>query len=330
MFKRKFFSIAIGITLAAMVTACSSANKDKEDIPTLVKPPKESIKTVKAHVGYIENVYSVRGSAVPEEKMEMSFGHKGGNLAKLMVRPGDTVKVGDVLAELDDDDIRYTMQLQDQKVKLAQLDYDEAVAQKSSDYAIKKADINLKVEKLALEKAKEDLQKCILTSQMEGKVINVADLKLGDYIEAYKPIVTVANTSTFQVQCNIANSELVIGRKVNLLGPQGQKAEGEVVANSALESTADSTGNIVVVKLIGDDPGIRIGDAVQVVCILERKQDVVKIPRSCLKYDVNEKPYIEIYKNDDVIQRFVGTGIDDGEYVEIVYGVEEGDDIITE
>lgn len=73
--------------------------------PSLIETPKVTYNTVDVTKGSIVNKLSAQGNFVSARQQNLFFEQKGGNIAKVYVKAGDTVKAGDVLAELSTEDI---------------------------------------------------------------------------------------------------------------------------------------------------------------------------------------------------------------------------------
>ena len=55
--------------------------------------------------------------------------------------------------------------------------------------------------------------------------------------------------------------------------------------------------------------------------------DVLMIKMDALSFDEYNKPYVLIQSGDEKVRQYVGTGINDGVYVEITDGLSEGDTV---
>lgn len=326
-------SLVSGLTLLSVLTACSSTeNNNLEAIPTLISPVQEEIKTEKVIRGTLEKIGEIRGKITPVAKMDMYFKNKGGYLTKFNIKAGDTIKKGDVIAELDDSDIRFSIKQQDIKLKLAQLAYDQAVKNQSSDYEIQRAGLLLESEKLQMEQLNSSLKKCILTADMSGKVIYAADVKLAQFINSFQTLVTIADPNTQQIQCEGTNTNFGVGNKVSIK-LINSTLEGEVVSNTAQLKSGDQEvkkgPDIIVIKFSDPAKSTNIGDNVTVSCTVEKKENILLVPKKAVKYGAGDHPFVQIPVKGDVLDRYIETGLDDGNNVEVLSGLSEGEEVIT-
>jgi membrane fusion protein, macrolide-specific efflux system len=210
-------------------TACNFSKKNNlNSIPVLITTSQMNRTTVKVKRGNIQKELSINGSIVPTIKKDMTFTNIAGYLSKLNVKANDPIKKGEIIAELDSQDVEYEIKQEKVKVQQAQFDYDQAVKNKAIkmarekalydsnflpkaqfeddeiqfDSAIEDAKSNLETEKLNLEKVNEDLNRTVLRSDITGVVTYVPDLKLYQHIDPFQVIATVADGSSCQVQCN--------------------------------------------------------------------------------------------------------------------------------
>lgn len=183
-----------------------------------------------------------------------------------------------------------------------------------------------------LEFYSEQLQKTRLLSPYDSEVISVnTSLKIGDYIETGKEIVTVADLS-----------KLVLEYTSELLGSYrtGMKAEvnykdkvytGEIYTFPADSQYYDKpeqrTVKAIRFKLDEPPEGVKIGDKAVFSVELEKRENVIVIPRSALR-TIQDKSMVEVVKGNQKKEVYVEIGMVTDTMVEIRDGLEEGQEII--
>lgn len=306
---------------------CSVQDKSVDrSIPALVTPVKQEIKTAKVQLGTIEKKGSTTGTVTAVTKMDMSFKNKGGALAKFNVAAGDNVKKGQVIAELDTGDLDYEIKQQEIRVKQAQLSYEQAAAENGSEYAKQKLYLTLEAEKLAMEKLQQDLKGSILRAEMSGKITYAADVKLSQFIPGNEALVTISDTGNVQVQAEGALEGYALSTKASL-NLKGQSYNGEVVSNNTITS-GNSKVNRVIFKFIDKPKDVNIGDRIDITATLQKKEKVLLVPFKAVKYGDGNHPYVTIQENNDTLERYIEVGINDGDNVEVLNGVQEGETVI--
>src|SRR5206468_729251 len=101
--------------------------------------------------GTIERILDVNGRITPVDLVRLSF-HRDGRVNKVNIKRGDTVKAGDVLAELQQDEALDDLRVAEDAVTQAQRDV--ADARKAQAKKIKQAE-------LGVENAQEDLKRLL-------------------------------------------------------------------------------------------------------------------------------------------------------------------------
>jgi len=96
-----------------MLSACSLFPVEEEVLaPPLVEPEEITYRTVEATIGYIEDSIKKTAYFVPVIDKNHFFSNRSGRLKAIHVKPGDTVKAGDVIAELLTNDIEKEIEYQ--------------------------------------------------------------------------------------------------------------------------------------------------------------------------------------------------------------------------
>jgi multidrug resistance efflux pump len=101
----KKLTIIFALSLAALLTACSSA-------PTPTPDASSAAQSLPA-------VVSASGKVLPEQWANLSF-RAGGPIVELKVQSGDTVKAGDLIAQLDDVDAKLAVAQAEAALTMAQ------------------------------------------------------------------------------------------------------------------------------------------------------------------------------------------------------------------
>jgi hypothetical protein len=84
----------------------------------------------------------------------------------------------------------------------------------------------------------------------------------------------------------------------------------------------------VVAKFLKEPKNLNVGDGATVVCTFEKKEDVIVVPYKAVKAGEDGNAYVRIYEKEDIIERYVEKGVQDGDNIEITTGLSEGEIII--
>lgn len=184
---------------------------------------------------------------------------------------------------------------------------------------------------LNLKTAQDALKNAQLIAPIDGEV-TVVNNKVGDTIQkgGTTPIVTIVNKDNFELDCNIEQADiakLAVGQKVNVsVDAVGAELKGEVysVADSG---TADNNGIVtylVKTTIPNTDVKVRVGMSASAEFILKGVENALIVPVAAV-VNKDGKPSVEMENKTWVP---VTTGFTDGQKVEILTGLQEGDRIL--
>ena len=306
-------------------------------------------------------VLTASGYVVAQRKA--SVASKGtGRLVYLGVVEGDAVKKGQVIARLEDNDIKAQLaqakanlqlniaDLQDAKNNferqkklyssggVSQADYDAA------DSRYKRVLASIDVAKALVDAAEVDLENTLIRAPFDGTVLtknaDVGEIvsPLGASSTSRAAVVTMADMSSLQVEADVSESNI-------------QRIKINQDCEISLDAYPDSRYPAYVAKIV---PTADRSKATVMVKIAFRKYDKKVLPEMSAKVlfldsavdknTMNEKPLLVVpftsivKKNgqsfvfkvvdNKAVEVEVKTGRDSGNYTEILSGVEEGDKVI--
>jgi multidrug efflux pump subunit AcrA (membrane-fusion protein) len=161
--RRRIGLIIVLIGLLAVAAACSTAPNSNtrttgskgaaQATPTPVPTPLVSVKsTYKVARGLVTNNAEFTGRIVPAQQEELFF-RADGRVRKLMVHQYESVKAGQVLADLEIGNLERDLEMT--KLDLARSQVTAQAAEKARQNNIKRAQLNLEVAKLNLDAARK-------------------------------------------------------------------------------------------------------------------------------------------------------------------------------
>lgn len=161
----------------------------------------------------------------------------------------------------------------------------------------------------------------------------VADRSIypGDTPVAGTPMLSIVDISQVVARANVPvkdASYIKVGRPARLSGPEGDIPGVVTVVSPAV----DPTTTTVQVWVKADNPGekLRPGATVHVAIIAETIQDTVVVPVSALlNGDEGGQKVMVIDKDNVAHEHMVSVGVRQGDRVQIVSGVSEGDQVVT-
>lgn len=277
---------------------------------------------------------------------------------------GDSVRAGDVMAEIYDvpfrdayeqaqaqlrqsgaafsrDSTQFVRQqiLADQGA-ISQSEFDEARAQFQSSRA------QLEGARAALTQSRENLAQTRVRAPVTGVVLSRTAVR-GDLASSGQPLFELANTAAYEIRLWLSMEDWMatrVGMPVDLRrSNQGSVlARGMVTRISPQLDEASGLGEVVV-TLQETSGEVRQGMLMEARVLLQTLEEVIVIPRSALidqveTYIEPETNTVEIRRNYTVfvaqgdsiaLQRPLELGLEQGEQVQVLSGLEAGDPLIV-
>lgn len=224
----------------------------------------------------------------------------------------------------------------------------------------------VKQAKAALKQSNDDLSKTMIFSPMAGTISDLnkeqGEIAIGSQFQE-DVIMVVADLTEMEAQVNVDENDIVnvaIGQEaeVEVDALFGQKLEGVVyeIANSANTDAAGTANQKtefeVKVAITGEIAKLRPGMTASAEISTETKEDVIGVPIQSIavrtvdqltmegeevadaekRYTASDDGFVEIIfavENGKVVARQVETGIQSDDMIEVISGIEEGDEIVT-
>lgn len=329
-----------------------------------------SVKTAELKQEEISSLLMIPGTVQLAEEQIVYASPDKGELKELLVKEGQTVKVGDVLAKLQNPQLELEVeqnklaietanlkisqidkqlkQLKDKEKTLAeQIGKDEAKKQlgpeaEQLEMEKKLASLDLKqatLQKDMISKRQSELE---IKSTVDGVVLTVNMPKSSSLEGAMaEPIVHIGKLEALKATGLLSEFDTLkvsVGQKVTLKSdavPE-QKWDGEI-ENMALlpqqNQTSPQTGNQAVQYPVS----VKItGDlkslkpGFQVIMEIETDKKVANVLPMDALYDDGDQPFVYIVRNGKAEKKEVQTGITSGSKIEILEGISNEDQIIID
>ena len=329
---RGILCITIMLLFITNLSGCYLFPKEEEVLaPPLVKPPEITYETEEVKRGVIEKKITGSGTFVSVEQSNMFFKNRGGRLKAIHVEFGEHVEKGQVIAELDSGNLEYQIKQQEIHLKKAQTRLSQVKAYSDDKYERRMAEYDVELAKLNLDSLKRELDDCKLTADISGKVVFIDyDLNLGDYVDAYQTIIRIADPTKLQLQVSGSNlSDYSIGMEADVT-IRNETYLGKVVmtpADAPIDAPEHQRNNVrIEVEDLPED--VKIGESAQVSLILDRREDVIVIPRYLVRNYMGRK-YVLVLEDGLKKEKDVEVGLETPAEAEIVKGLEEGELLIV-
>ncbi|SDN23232.1 Multidrug efflux pump subunit AcrA (membrane-fusion protein) [Paenibacillus sp. yr247] len=336
----KLASRLVLITGAVVLLAgCSLLPKEEEALkPPLVKPVKENFELYEVKKGSITKKVSVVGTFKSSKTSNYYFKESGHRLAAMRVKVGDTVKPGDVLAELEKGDLETRIALQKLNLEKAQIasvqtrqvDPDQTLVNRLKA-------IDVEAAQLQLSSLQAELEKTKLTADSAGVITYLTDLQQGTVVDAFSTLVVLSDPNQLQLSYESTDSGTLSGIEVGMnvevkIGSSGN-IQGKVLRTPSSapptdnKAQADRNAKTIIVGVPSGTEGAEIGASADMTIIVEKRENVIVIPRTGLRSYLG-RDYVQVLNGESRKEVDVEKGLVTPTEVEIRTGLSEGQNVI--
>lgn len=288
----------------------------------------------------------------------------GGRLQSVSVQLGDAVRRGQVMAKIEDREIREqvnqadaslevakaTIRQREADLNVAQLNFDrsknlfqrqllakQALDDAESRYLAAEAQIDLSKAQLMqtearLQELRINLQNTTVTSPVDG-FVGKRHVDPGAMVSQNQPVASVVEISRLKLIVNVVEKDLRLVNagdtgRVEVDAYPGETFPGRIARVAPVLDPATRTA-LMEVEIQNTDNRLKPGMYARVSLTVEERKGTLVAPKNAV-IDFESKRGVWM-PNDDKRARFVPVqlGIEDAERVEITSGLKEGDRIVT-
>lgn len=333
---------------------------EKEEAETM---PETQLTVETAVVQPMDIIKSVDYTGVVAGKNEIDVSAEASaRVAAIYVHPGDTVSAGQKIAVLDTKD--YV-----NGVALAQDNYQQALAAKRTNevnlqsaqntynrirslyesgaatqqelenaqsaldlLSTGSADVAVSIAETNLKNAENQLAKCTITAPIGGMIGDVA-ITEGQMVSNGMKVAVITDASQFEVQLNVSESDISYIQQGNPVQVSIKSAREEafdgVVSSIAAVTDAGSAGYSVKVDVNDANHLIKSGMFAKVMLDTRSSLQTMALPINAVISKAGQSYVYLATEEGRAHQVEVVTGIRNQDYIEIVSGLEYGQEIIT-
>ncbi|MFD2370968.1 efflux RND transporter periplasmic adaptor subunit [Brevibacillus sp. GCM10020057] len=232
------------------------------------------------------------------------------------------------------------------ETKLAAIEWEKAKLSlaalqdpKEREYEVERAKLNLQQKQVELANLESRWTETRLVSPIDGTVLFVSNVQVGDEVDAYQKLVTVGDPTKLHVLYSAPDKEALKdvqeGMKVSLTIQGGKKAQGVVVQTprSVPSGLPEDVAELYQRSLLifpGKLPeGVQLGTPVTIEVILEQKEQALIIPKQAL-HEFSGRKYVKVLDGKTKKEVDVEIGIQNNTQAEIISGLAEGQLVILE
>lgn len=305
--------------------------------PPLVKPVKENFELYEVKRGTVVKQLNVTATVTPSSSETLFFKESGGRIQSINVKLGDTIKPGDVVAQLDAGDLDSRIRLQELNLEKTKIALDQVKeTQRGDETAIRLKMIDVEAARIQLDLLKQQLEKTKLVSNLNGIVTYMDTMKQGDPVTAFKSIITVADPNKVQLLYEASNPSdlngVAVGMDVKVKLQSGEVA-GKVLQTpasapiSTIKEQMEKNAKTVIFGIDNLQQQAKLGATVSVVIETDKAENVIVIPRGALRSYLS-RDYVQVLEGESRKEIDVEKGLANSTDLEIRKGLKEGQKII--
>lgn len=324
------FSILVAM-FCTLFTGCYLLPEEEEPLEAPVLTVKEvTYTTYTVETGDIERWESGTGYFASTRNETLLFG-KSGLLKKIYVHSGDTVTEGQLLAELDTDDITDKIEYQEYVVEKAKLSY-YAQAENGYGYETQIAKLDYDYQQAQLEKLYLQAENSAIYAPMDGVITYTAGLSAGDYVEEDRGILTISDPSQLIILYKPEElDEIYTGMTLDITLKNDEQSYTGTVVQTPSDVPADAPEEDrtnISIELDQTPEFASIGTSVNIDILLDKKENIIALPAKYLS-KVSTRYYVRVLVDGLPEERDVTVGINNGSLYEITGGLEAGEEIVA-
>lgn len=324
-------------SLMLILSGCSLWPKEESVLkPPLVMPQKETYNLHEVKRGTLTKQIKGTGLFESSSTVNQQF-HSTGKVTAISAKKGDRVRKGDPLIELEIGlgDIAVKERVRD----LAKARRNLNLAKESRDEELIKIRIlELDIAQNLLDDARTQLDGKTMKAEIDGVIVSMEPVKIGDTAEPDKIYITIADPRSIQLTYTSSGSdnlqEVQVGMPADI-AYQNKQLKGTVIQSPASaphtdqKQLHDKYARTIYLRLQDEEIRPEWNTSADIQIILQKKENVIVIPRFALS-SVLGRTFVKVLEGDSIREIDVETGIESLTEIEIVKGLEEGQKLLIQ
>jgi HlyD family secretion protein len=226
------------------------------------------------------------------------------------------------------------------ELTLAGLQVDQARAELAQLVAgpsaadLRQAEAAVQLAELLLARAQADLEAATLVAPFDGTVLEV-HAGPGEMVAAATGLIRLADGSRLEVEATVIEEDLPLvrsGQKVELFfdaQPEAQ-VEGSVARIVPQRLPGDRPLYPVYITIADLPQGLLAGMTADASIVVDSRHDVLRLPRVLVRARSDGTATVQVWTGSEVEERTVHAGLRGDVYIEILDGIEEGEEVVAQ
>lgn len=342
--------VLLSLSIILVMTAgCSLLpnEEQEEDLPVITPPTVSKKPEYTVRTETIEKKVSAVGKLMSQREEPLYFTADGLHIKNVLVKPGDKVKAGAVLVELDVEALEKELRKAKLEFRQQEITMKETLRKKEEmdDFEFEKASIVFEDQRQALVDLEKKIAEGTLTAPFSGTIVSMSAEK-GGIVKSYESLGTISDTSSLVVAASFAKEDLEklsVGMRATVDINSVGVFEGKVKVMPSNTDTSSGNGNgngggtppkkdsidqYLIVQLDKWPADMERGRQLGVTIVTEKKENAVLIPISALR-SIGSRTYVQVIEADGSKREAdVEVGMQTSTDVEILKGLTPGQKVV--
>ena len=293
------------------------------------------ITTVRA--GPIKSTIAAASTIEPERSVTV-HAESTGRISMLPIEEGDAIERGQLIAKIKQEVQRSGLDRAASNLVKAKQDLEvvkklhEAGAASSDE--LRNAEVAHDTAKIDVRDRRRDVSNTRITAPITG-TITERFVSPGAYVTVGAQLATIIDFSSLVARIYVPERELdriAVGQAAQVVGKAAsdRRGEGSVLRIAPVVDATTGTVKVTIAlpaPLAGGSHGFLPGMYAQVTLTTQRRERAVLLDKQALVYR-NEAPFVFVLDGDRVTERALKIGLSDQDHVEILAGLELGDEVV--
>ncbi|MCE7064234.1 efflux RND transporter periplasmic adaptor subunit [Dyadobacter sp. CY326] len=321
----------IGLTAAKLL---DNKEKTAEKVYVPEADPKVGVKIAVAEMRKLSQDESFLGSFTPNRKVEIRP-QAGGEIVRLNIQEGQFVKAGQLIAKLDDEQLRYQIEALQVTLEGYQNDLKRYEVLVKGDAVpavnLERTQLSIRSTEAQIKQLKKQISNTSIIAPFSG-IVTAKMVEKGSVVSIGTPMAEITDISLLKLVVNIPE------KSVN------EFRNGKSIAiKTDVYPDANFTGKVTMVSAEGDDAHnypveitvqnsqknpLKAGMYGSIANASEVKGAALAVPRQAITGSAKQ-PQIYVVENGKANLRDVAIGATTNEYYEITKGLKAGDKVVT-
>ena len=333
--KRLTIILALIATLGLTAWKLSS---NKEKVANKVYQPDVNLKVgVTTSVAALRNLSQESeflGSFTPNREIEIKP-LAGGEVIQLPINEGQGVKAGQLIAKLDDEQIRFQIEALQVTLEGYQNDLKRYEVLVKGDAVpavnLERTQLSIRGTQAQIKQLKKQLENTVITTPFAG-IVTSKMIEKGSVVSMGAPIAKITDISALKLVVNIPEksiNQFRVGQSISI--------ETQVYPNVYFKGKVNMVGvegdaahnyPVEIIVQNGNNNPLKAGMYGSIVNENQLKAQTLAVPRQAI-VGSTKKAQVYIIDNGKAVLKDVTIGVTNNEYYEITKGIKEGDQVIV-